>query len=312
MLLCVAWFPASAATAFPFLTPIRTEILGQIASLNDTNLHPILTAQERTQLRALLQARNLLSRRGRASLAGDLQMLSTLSLQLGRLFPQGEFEPLLDDAVVQYQAVLTSTSSTLATNINRLPPSQQTATAAHALESIDTTLAQVDSATSTVAAARLLSRAALRLVAVQALVARLLRDIDRPMQMTAFVDASTFRSGPASTSATFHSDLGLLTVTGTQTTPGTRDSRTITLSMANVHEGTTTHQFGSVASGTFALYTRRGTNTVGFTSSSGFAIVTVDSAAGTISGTFSFMGNSLINLDPPATVSGGNFFVRLP
>ena len=44
---------APAALSYPFLSPVRSEVISEMASLTDTNLHPVLSGTELAQLRAL-------------------------------------------------------------------------------------------------------------------------------------------------------------------------------------------------------------------------------------------------------------------
>jgi len=294
---------ASSATLFPFLIPLRTEITNEIAALTGST-----NRGSAADLRALIQARNAIDRRGATSLNNDLQTLSTVATLLSRGDLAVTFAPLISEAAGNYFAVTSTMADRLGTNVNALPASDQAAVAQNALNSINLTLDQAQAATSPLAEVRTLSRAAIRLVAVQAVVNRLGRDQNRVDDMTAFINGQSFHAG-TTTSAFFDPSLGTLSVNGTQTI-GT-ESQSISLTLGNVRPGTTTHLLGDSTTDSYAIYTRLGTNVVGFTSSSGFAVVTVDTTAQTVSGTFSFVGTSSAGLAAPVQVSGGNFFSHL-
>lgn len=290
-----------AAFLLPYLIPIRGEITSQLALLSaDTN------ATNTAEIRALTQARNTLSRRGRTSLQNDLQMLSTLSVLLSRGDLNTTFGPLLDTAVSNYLATLEATTATVETNINTLPPSDQRAAMQTSLDFIEITLDQAASASNPTDATRAMSRAAVRLIALQSVTARLSRDATRRPELRAFVGSETFSAD--NPTATYSPGTGFVSINGTQTRGG--ETRSLSFTISDMRAGTTVHQLGDSTSSSYVIYTRRGTNLVGYTSTSGNVIVTLDAAAQTMTGTFSFNGTSRAGLDAPVQVSGGTFFLR--
>lgn len=302
-LLLVMLETSRAATLFPFLRPVRAEITNQIAFRTSGG------SSNAADLRLLTQARNLIDRRrGRATLSGDLQILSTVATLLSRTSSRIEFEPLLQDSAISYLEVLTSTATNLQVTLSNLPPSASLDAAQNTVDSVVVSLEQAAAAPSALAASRALSRAAVRLLAVEALATRLTRERNRPEEMSAFIGGTLFRAG-ANTSAFFNPATGVLTISGTQNSGF--ESRSMTLSVSDVQAGTSTHTLGSPTTGDFASLSIRGTNSVGYASSSGLAFVTVDVVGRTVRGTFSFSGSSSSPFASPIQVSGGSFFARI-
>jgi hypothetical protein len=292
---------ARAATLLPYLVPVRNEITNQLAILlADTN------TDNSAQIRTLTQARNLVDRRGRASLQNDLQTLANVSLLLSRTDLALTFSPVLEAAAQNYLATLETTAAVLETNLANLPASDQRVAAEASLDFVNLTLDQAAVAATPIASARTMARAAVRLVALQSLVARLNRDATRRPELRAFAGSETFDAN--NPTATFSPGTGFLSINGTQTRSG--DTRSLSLTISDVRPGTTVHQLSDASTSDYAIYTRRGTNVVGYTSSSGNIIVTLDAAAQTVSGTFSFLGVSRAGVDAPLQVSGGTFFLR--
>jgi hypothetical protein len=132
------------------------------------------------------------------------------------------------------------------------------------------------------------------------------RDGTRRPEFRAFVGSETFSAD--NPTATYNPGTGFVSINGTQTRAG--ETRSLSFTISDVRPGTTVHQLGDSTSSSYGIYTRRGTNVVGYTSTSGNIIVTLDSAAQTMTGTFSFNGTSRAGLDAPVQVSGGTFFLR--
>jgi len=299
----------SAAPLYPYLADVRTEITNQLAFVSDTNNAVI--GSRSAQIRLLTQARNLISRRGRSSLQGDLQLLATVSALLSRTGTNNLFAPLLDEAMQNYATVLTENSGTLAATLTTLPPSPSVTAAMDNLDAINGVLDQASTAATPALASRLLSRASLRLIALQTVVTRLTRVPDPTPppagvnEFRAFINGETFVADTVPL-ATFSPGTGFLTLRAAQNLGG--ETRSMSLTMSGVRDGrTTVIQFGNVLQGNYAIYTRSGSNTVGYTSTSGSATVTLDATNHTVSGSFNFIGTSQAGLAAPVQVSGGTF-----
>src|SRR6188768_3042911 len=113
--------PSTAAVLYPsIIAPLRSAIADEIDSLTN---NAALSPQEARQLRLLRQSTRNLNRRGRATLIGDVQILSGLATSLTRSFPGGEFNPLLQQAILDYGDLLLQSAANLQTKISGLPPS---------------------------------------------------------------------------------------------------------------------------------------------------------------------------------------------
>lgn len=298
-----------AAVQSPLFDPIRTAILTNITVL--TNTSPLSAEQER-QLRFLRLAQRNINRAGIPSLFTDVQILGSVSTVLGRAFPDGTFDPVLQTAAVGYYNALLDFGLTLSSNISLLPPSTATTTAINAIEDALDILGTFDPLSSLSAQSVTLSRAATRLRTAQVVTTRARATITRRERFTALVDGKSFQANPASgMSANYNSTAEFLTISGRAISGAPAGTRTITLNIADVRPGTTTHSIGAPASGTYAVYGATSpTNSASFTSTSGTITVTLDANGGTVSGRFSFnAGNGSI---PSTTVrvTSGDFFLR--
>ena len=299
-----------AAVSLPSVfAPIRSAIADEFATLTN---NPSAPAQQRRQMRLLRQARRTLDRPGRPSLFGDVQILASLANSLTRAFPDAEFDLLLQVAVADLQDALINATLSLSNTVAALPPSGSTITASNTLAGIMASLAQLDPAAGVASGVQALNRAAVQLRSVEGLLSRARSTISRGDRMTARAGSVSFQAETgAHLSAIYNSAVQFLTISGTQISGPPLVSRTIKLYLANVTPGTTTHSFGSPATGTYAIYSFSSTNSGGFTSSSGTAIVTLDTAANVVSGRFDFSGIDELGGAGPDRVTAGQFFIHL-
>jgi hypothetical protein len=306
-LLTAGSFHVQGALLYPFLEPVQSLVLSNIASVtNRAELPP----EERQQLRALLQARNLIDRRGRASLVNDIQVLAGVTPLLQRSFPDGDFELLLSDALVQYRDVLTETALVLGTNVSQLPETPSTRSAANTLENTLALLDRIDATDLSSAGMRPLTTAALRLRSVEAAISRLIRQNGGAAEFTARVNGELLRAAGEGVSVTYNPTAEFITITGRQVTGIPSTSRTITLFIDGVGTGTTSRFLGAPASGSYATYSEQGgTNSATYTSVSGHAVIKVDSRTGEVSGRFSFDAASSFDRSTVVRVNSGNFSI---
>jgi hypothetical protein len=296
----------SSATFYPYLDPVQDEITNQLAFLRDTNN----VVEGRTaQIRQLNQALNFLQRRGRVSLQSDLQKLATVSALLTRNANADLYEPLLVEAAQNYSTALLSSADSLSTRLEGLPPSRDVTAAMNALDSVNSTLESAQATSDPTLAARLLSRGSLRLLAIEASLTRLNRPTDPILPdangLRAFINGESFTADTAPL-ATFSSGTGILTIRGSQNLGS--ETRSLTLTISGVRDGrTVVERLGETGRGSYAIYTRSGTNTAGYTSTTGSATVTLDLATGVATGTFNFLGTARSGQATPVQVSGGNF-----
>jgi hypothetical protein len=297
---------ARAAVLSPLFNPIRTAIATNITAL--TNAFPLPAAQER-QLRFLRLAQRNINRGGVPSLFTDVQILGSVTTVLGRAFPDGEFNPVLQTAVAGYYAALVDFGLTLSSNVSLLPPSSATTLAANAVADALEILSGFDPFGSLSAQTVTLMRAATRLRTAQLFASR--PRSNRTERFTAFVDGRSFRANAATgMSANYNSTAQFLTISGREIS-GSAGTRTITLNIGDVTPGTRSHSLGVAATGTYAVYsTTSSTNSASFTSTSGNVIVTLDATAGTVSGRFSFNADNASVLGQTARVTSGDFFLR--
>lgn len=292
-----------AASYTSSLGPLRTAVLDEIAFVSSD-----VTTSNAAALRPLMQARRALDRRTRVSITSDLQMLAAAATVLNRSDYAELFAPVIDETVATYSLQLEDLAAGLGDTLDALPENSQVAAATRTLETIDALRERANNAPNAEIAARLLSRVALQMTALQSSVARLTRGSTTASTLTAFVGGLVF-TATDNVTATYSPGLGVLTIGGTQADAAT--ARTLTLSLRNVRPGTTTQSLGSIGTGDYGLYSERGTNVVSYTSVSGSATVTLDTINRTVSGTFSFVGASRAGLDTPVQVSGGTFSLPL-
>jgi hypothetical protein len=298
-----------AAVSLPLFNPIRTAIVTNIAAL--TNEFPLSAVEER-QLRFLRLAQRNLTRAGVPSLFTDAQILSSVTTVLGRAFPDGEFEPLLQTAIAGYYEALVNFGVTLSSNVSLLPPSSTTTVASNSVVDALEMLTDFDTSASPGAQTAVLSRAASRLRTAQLLASRPRSRSSRPERFTAIVDGRSFRAnaGP-SFSANYNPTAEFLTVTAREISGAPTGTRNITLYIGDVRPGTTSHSLGTAVSGTYAVYsTTSPTNSATYTSTSGNVIVTLDVTAGTVSGRFSFNADSASSVRQTVRVMSGDFSGR--
>jgi hypothetical protein len=263
---------------YSFLEPVQVLVASNIAGVTN---RAELSRDERRQLRTLLQVRNLMERRVRASLVNDVQVLATIGTQLRRAFPEGDFDLLLSDALVQYREVLTETALALDTNVSQLPQSTTTRSAANTLDSTLVLLDRIDPADISSSSLRPLVTVALRLRAIEAALARLTNAGNRAAEFTARVDGRVFRANANGVSITYNPIAEFLTITGREVSGIPSESRTITLFVDGVRPGSTSRFLGPPSIGTYAAYSEQGiTNSLSFFSISCHVTVSVITVTG--------------------------------
>jgi hypothetical protein len=294
-----------AALLLPLLNPVRSAIVTNISGL--TNSTPLSAEQER-QLRFLRMAQRNIDRRGPVSLFNDIQVLASVTTVLGRAFPDGEFDPVLETAISGYYTELLSSALTLSSNVTLLPPSTATSIAANNVADALEILGQFNPGASLSAQTALLTRAASRLRTAQLLTSRARSTVGLRDRFAATIDGRPFQANSVSgLSATYNAGSQFLTVTAHETS-GASGNRSISLFIAGVTSGTTTHSLGSPATGTYAFLTVASpTNSASFTSSSGNAVITLNATTGTVSGRFSFNGTDTVGAGTPVRVTNGDF-----
>jgi hypothetical protein len=300
-------FQTDAAVLFPSIfQPIRSGIVDEIQALTNS---PPLTPEESRRLRLLNQARRNIDRAGRPSLFGDVQVLASVNNNLTRLFPGGQFTPLMESAIFDFRDLLSASAVNLADTIAQLPPSSSTTFAAATVEEIIDSLALLDTGASVPAGMQVITRAATRLRSAEGFVSRARFDVVRVSRMTAFVDGQRFEAIPT---GTYNGAVEFLTVSGRETGGVLTRNRSIQLSISDVTPGTTTHSLGSPGSGSFATFSERTlTNSVGIPSLSGNAIITLDARTGIVTGRFSFTAQNAFTGEGPVRVTSGEFVLRL-
>jgi hypothetical protein len=308
VVLCSALLASEGFSAVftSYLGPLRTAVLDEIEFVSSD-----VTTSNAFALRPLNQTRRALALRTRPSLTSDLQMLAAAATVLNRSQYADLFAPLVEDTLFTYASLLDTTVDSLGATLDTLPQSAQVLSAQRSLDSIISLRERADTSPNAEIAARLLSRAALQLNALQTTAARLARGNgsgNSSTALSAFINGDSF-TADSITSAIFNPGVGALTITGTQRTGDA--TRTLTLSLTDIRSGTTTHILGGVGLGSYAIYSSRGTNILGYTSVSGSATVTVDTFNRTATGTFSFVGSGRSFFDPPVQVSGGTFSLPL-
>jgi hypothetical protein len=230
---------------------------------------------------------------------------------LRRGFPDGDFDLLLSDALVQYRDVLAETALTLGPNVSQLPQSTATRSAAATLDSTVVLLDRIDPADISSSGLRPLVTAALRLRSIEAALARLTNAGNRTADFTARVDGRVFRANANGVSITYNPNAEFMTITGREVSGIPSESRTITLFIDGVRPGSTSRFLGPPSIGTYATYSEQGiTNSASFISISGHVTVSVNTVTGEVSGRFSFQAGNTIDRSDTARVTSGNFSTR--
>ena len=300
---------ARGALLFPILNPVRSAIVTNIEVI--TNSASLSTEQAR-QLRFLRLAQRNLDRRGAVSLFNDVQVLASVTTVLGRAFPDGEFDALLQEATANYYAALLDFALALSTNVSQMPASRTTTIAANNIADALDILGEFDPAAGLSAQTAILTRATSRLRTAQLFTSRFQRPTNRRDRLSAIVDGRSFQANTTSgLSATYNPSSQFLTVTGREAGSVDSTTRTITLFIGGVLSGTTTHSLGDPATGTYATLTVASpTNSASFTSSSGNAVITLDGTNGTVSGRFSFNADNTVGPAPLLRVTAGDFSIQ--
>jgi hypothetical protein len=303
--------PSGAAILYPsIVSPLRSAILDEIDLLTN---NAAASPEERRQLRVLRQSIRNIDRRGRATLFGDVQILSGLTSSLTRGFGEGEFDPLLQQAILDYADLLLQFASNLQTNINAQPPSTSVNLASNAVNDAIQTLGQLDAGTSVTTGIQALTRAASRLRSAEGFVNRNRPPASQGSHLTATVDGRRFNANAGAISASYSPGTQTLTIVGRETAGSLPGSRSIQLILSGVTSGTTTHSLGSPGTGSYATYSATTpTNSIGITSLSGNVTVTLNVTTGQASGRFSFEGGDLFSGQDTVRVTGGDFAVPLP
>ncbi len=302
--------PSTAAVLYPsIIAPLRSAIVDEIDSLaNNAALSP----QEIRQLRLLRQSTRNLSRRGRATLIGDVQILSGLATSLTRSFPEGEFNPLLQQAILDYGDLLLQSAANLQTNISGLPPSTGANTASNAVNDAIQTLGQLDATTPVGTGVQVLNRAVSRLRSAEGISNRTRPPVSLSARMTATVAGRRFIANPGGISANYSSGTETLTIVGRETGGFSPGSSSIQLILTGVTPGTTTLSLGSPGTGSYATFSATTpTNSIGLTSLTGNVTVTLNTTTGQASGRFSFETGDPFSGQDRVRVTGGDFAVPL-
>jgi hypothetical protein len=302
--------PARAAVFEPsIVAPIRDAIVEELAALTN---NPSGSTQELRQRRLLRQAQRTLDRAGRPSLFGDVQILASLASSLRNAFPDGEFDLLLQVAIADYRDALVDATLSVSNRLSTLPASGANINASNTMAGILTTLAGLDPRSGITGGIQALTRASVRLRALEGLLTRTRPASNRGDRMTARVENAGFLATGADVSAIYNAAGQFLTLNARQVSGVPPLSRSIKLFVANVTASTTTHSLGSPVTGTYAIYSAASsTNSDGFTSSSGTATITLDTVANTVSGRFSFSATDELGQANPVRVTAGEFFAHL-
>lgn len=306
--ICASALKSEGALVYPFLDPVRVIVATNIAAVTN---RAELTREERQQFRALIQARNQFERRGRASLVNDVQVLATVSPLLRRAFPDGDFDLLLADALVQYRDVLTITALTLETNLAQRPETPVLRAAANTVDNTIDLLENLDVSQVSAAGTRTLVTAALRLRSVEAALARGAGRGSSDTGFSARVNGDLLQASSDGFSITYNPTAEFLTVTGREVSGIPAVSRTITLFISDVIPGSTSRFLGAPATDSYATYSEQGsTNSATYTSVSGHVTVRINAQTGEVSGRFSFTGFDALDRSNVARVTSGSFSAR--
>jgi hypothetical protein len=298
------------AQGLRLLGPVREAAVTNLFALTNA---PDLTPQEAVQARALHQARRIIDRTRGRGFGADLRALANVSLILNRAFPEGEFSPVLQEAITGYQTGLDDVVLVLSTNAAALPPTPQSLAVITALNQLRLNLGALDLA-DTARSSRELLRLSNRLRGVENVLLRLRaapsnrrEAFSARMNGQPFVANDEFASG-----ANYNPALSFLTVTGRELLPIPGASRTIKLFIGNVVPGTTTHQIGFPSAGTYAFYAETTPNgSVGLNSIGGSAVITLDLLSGTVRGRFSFEAADTLGQTAPVRVTAGEFLLPI-
>ena len=313
LILGVSAISSNSAVLYPSVVePIRSAIADEVDVLTNS---PALTPDEARQLRLLKQARRNIERAGRPSLFGDVQILASLTTSLTHAFPDGEFDPLLQFAILDYRDLLLEAAFNLQTTIGGLPPSSSSTLASNTVENVITSLEQLDPLTSVGTGIQTLARAASRLRSAEGYISRASRSsTNRSNHMTAFVDSRRFVANTVGgISASYSPGSQTLTIVGRETGGTLPGNRSIQLVLNNVVAGTTTHSLGAAGTGSYAVYSASSpTNSIGLNSASGNVIVNLNATSGLVSGRFSFEAGDPFNGQERVRVTGGDFSAQLP
>ena len=302
--------PSTAAILYPsIVAPLRSAIADEIDSLTN---NPALSREETRQLRLLRQSSRNLDRRGRASLFGDVQILSGLATSLTRGFPGGEFNPLLQQAIFDYGDLLLQSAANLQTNISGLPPSSSANTASNAVNDAIQSLGQLDAETPVGTGIQVLNRAVSRLRSAEAISNRSRPPTTVSARMTATVAGRRFIATAGGVSANYSPGTETLTIVGRETGGLSAGSSSIQIILSDVTQGTTTHSLGAPGTGSYATFsTTTPTNSIGLTSLTGNVTVTLNTNSSLVSGRFSFETGDPFSGQDRVRVTGGDFAVPL-
>lgn len=303
-------FSAKGAVLFPSVfQPIRSGIVEEIQSITN---EPPRTREENRRLRLLNQARRSIDRAGRATLFGDVQILAGLNNTLSRLFPDGEFTPLIETAILDYRDLMTEAAIDLNDRVGRMPPSGGTVQASNTVADVVDELAALDIASGAGSSMQILTRSATRLRSVEGLLTRTGPGGGRVNRMTAIVDGRRFSATQNGVSGIYNGGSFFLTISGREGVGAGTANRAIQLFLSDVRPGTSTHSLGAAGTGNYAIYSERtATNSIGISSITGNATVTLDAINNTVTGRFNFTAQDVFSGVGPVRVSGGDFLLQL-
>lgn len=303
---------ANAALLFPsILAPLREAIAFELEFLTNS---PALTPEEERQLRLLRQATRSIERPGRVSLFGDIQVLAGVASSVTRAFPEGDFDPLLQDAIADYSALLADRAFELTDDIEQLAPSRSTTLADTTVAGVITMLEQLDPLAGVTTGIRTVTLSATRLRSAEGFISRARSLFARGNRLTAFLDGRRFTANPAGgLTGNYSPGTETLTIVARELSGSFVENRSIQLVFSRVIPGTTTHSFDRPGRGTYGVVsTSSATNSIALTSAAGTAIVTVDLVNGIARGRFSFVASDPFNPQNQVRVTGGDFSLPLP
>ncbi|HWN95001.1 MAG TPA: hypothetical protein VNT99_08210 [Methylomirabilota bacterium] len=305
-----------ATTFLPHLDPIRAEILNQQVIVSNT------VPLNKPLATALRKARTTLDRTTPTNLVNDTKTLATVTATLNKTSVSNVFDPLIRTALANYVAVIENALNTASNALLVTFPSGPHTTANNLIDdlfdSVEGALANVNSTLATKA----LAAATKKLGTINSLLAKAISAPAPPVQLRATITAGgegTFKFQPTPSRAAAAALIGnLVQITGVQIQrigATSVRSRTVSIGIPNIPNGTTVYSIGGGGANASVIYTISegglGSPPTGdaYTATSGTLTVTWNSATRAAVGTFTFSGPGANNPGNTASSSDGVFSV---
>ncbi len=324
--LLLSFASAHAVAALPGFESLRAETLTQLTIASNNVANEIDVKANQSLIKTLQGALKLIDKT-KPDYGSGARALGSLTKTYNRTTVSNAFHPVLEGTFNSYIASLRSDANQLQSRLNSTFPGKARTSAETSMTRLVAAIDAAETTADLAAAIKLLATAGKSLGAAQKAVVKAENAPLPPAQYRATITGAlfgTFNFTPnpkEAIAAVYNAPVNQLIINGVSgTTSGSglntkATTRQLAITIPNLTDGTTTYEVGNGGGKAFVLYTivRGGINgsdgADGYQATSGTLTVTVNKAARTAVGTFSFNAPGSTNPSSVASTSNGTFSV---